>query len=147
MAVIVGKYRSFKKGLVTLYIGGVAIGTAFALSLLLENLYVTACACAVFGFLMIPVLPISYDFGCELTYPVGEAMTGGLLNAGGQVWGIVQILITNFLLPWPLLANIVAPVFLTVGLVFSLLVKQDLRRVANDADEKTVPLETSQKFI
>mmetsp|Transcript_25736 Transcript_25736/g.45199 ORF Transcript_25736/g.45199 Transcript_25736/m.45199 type:complete len:426 (-) Transcript_25736:950-2227(-) len=147
MATIVGKYRSYKRGLVSLYIGGVVVSTAFAFSLLLGNLYITAAACSVFGFVMIPVLPISYDFGCELTYPVGEAMTGGLLNAGGQIWGIIQILITNLLLKWPFLANIIAPVFLIVGMVFSFFVNQDLKRVANDFDEKTQPLESSQKFI
>jgi FLVCR family feline leukemia virus subgroup C receptor-related protein len=147
MASIVGKNKAFKKGLVFLYVGGVAVGTAFALTLLLRNFYVTASVCAAFGFLMIPVLPVTYDFGCELTYPVGEAMTGGLLNAGGQIWGIVQIVITNFLLEWPLLANILAPICLVVGMIFSLFVTQDLKRVANDKEDSARPLDTSEGFI
>jgi hypothetical protein len=131
-AVIVGKYRTYKKCLVITYIGGIVAGTAFALTLLAKDVYVTACVCCVFGFLMLPVLPISFELGCELTYPVGEAMTGGLLNAGGQVWGILQIIVTNALLEWPLVANLLAPVCLVVGLAFSIKVKQDLRRVAED---------------
>lgn len=132
MAGIVGKYKVYKKGLVALYIGGVLVSVAFALTLLLENMYVTACVCAVFGFLMVPVLPISYEFGCELTYPVGEAMTGGLLNVGGMLWGIIQIIITSLLLPCPLLANLTAPVLLAVGLLFSTRVKQTLKRELYD---------------
>jgi MFS family permease len=129
---VVGKYRTYKKCLVIAYIGGIASGTVFALSLLAKDVYVTACVCCVFGFLMLPLLPISFELGCELTFPVGEAMTGGLLNAGGQVWGIMQIIVTNALLEWPLVANLIVPGCLVVGLVFSVLVKQELRRAAED---------------
>ncbi len=30
-----------------------------------------------------PILPLGFDLGCELTYPMGEAMSTGVLLLGG----------------------------------------------------------------
>jgi FLVCR family feline leukemia virus subgroup C receptor-related protein len=123
MSSVIGKNRIFKKGLIFTFIGGVTMALAFALTLDFSNILITAAISAVLGFVMLPVLPLSYDFGCELTYPVGEAMTGGLLNVGGMIWALLQIIITTLLLDWILVANLVAPMCLAVGLVFTLLLK------------------------
>ena len=34
---------------------------------------------AIIGFLLLPIIPLGYGFSIELTYPVSEAMSNGVL--------------------------------------------------------------------
>jgi hypothetical protein len=38
-----------------------------------------------------PLLPLSFDFGCEIVFPVGEAQVTGVLMTGGQIIGILEV--------------------------------------------------------
>ncbi|KAA3678521.1 uncharacterized protein DEA37_0001941 [Paragonimus westermani] len=40
---------------------------------------------------MTGLLPIGFEFAAELTYPVNEGLTSGLLNASCQIFGIIFI--------------------------------------------------------
>lgn len=31
------------------------------------------------GLILIPIIPIGFEFACEITFPIGEAMSGGFL--------------------------------------------------------------------
>jgi len=42
---------------------------------------------------MVPVMPLSFELACELSFPVGEAIAAGMLVTGGQLIGII---IVNF---------------------------------------------------
>lgn len=42
---------------------------------------------------MVPVMPLSFELACELSFPVGEAIAAGILVTGGQLIGII---IVNF---------------------------------------------------
>lgn len=39
------------------------------------------------GFNLIPIIPLSYDFGSEIAYPVSEAVVCGSLLIVAQLWG------------------------------------------------------------
>ncbi|XP_035665722.1 solute carrier family 49 member A3-like [Branchiostoma floridae] len=54
-----------------------------------------ATLCGIFGFFGFALYPISMELAIEVTYPVAEATSSGLLIVSGQVWGIVLILITQ----------------------------------------------------
>eukprot|EP00058_Branchiostoma_floridae_P023403 XP_002608893.1 hypothetical protein BRAFLDRAFT_85549 [Branchiostoma floridae] len=54
-----------------------------------------ATLCGIFGFFGFALYPISTELAIEVTYPVAEATSSGLLIVSGQVWGIVLILITQ----------------------------------------------------
>lgn len=41
------------------------------------------------GFFFIPCVPLMLELSVELTYPAGEAMSVGLIFAGGQLWGVI----------------------------------------------------------
>jgi FLVCR family feline leukemia virus subgroup C receptor-related protein len=51
---------------------------------------VTSIVLAVMGFIVTPVIPICYDLGCELSFPMGEAQVTGLLNGGGLMWAFIS---------------------------------------------------------
>ncbi|CAH1258649.1 MFSD7 [Branchiostoma lanceolatum] len=54
-----------------------------------------ATLCGIFGFFGFALYPISTELAIEVTYPVAEATSSGLLIVSGQVWGIILILITQ----------------------------------------------------
>ena len=43
------------------------------------------------AFSVLPIFTISMDFVCELTYPVGESISGGLIMACNQISGILSV--------------------------------------------------------
>ena len=48
----------------------------------------------VWSFTSIAILPIytcSMDFVCEITYPVGETISGGILMTATQISGIISV--------------------------------------------------------
>jgi FLVCR family MFS transporter 7 len=50
-----------------------------------------AIAISALGFLVIPVMPLSFELACELSYPVGEAVSTGMLMTGGQLVGVISV--------------------------------------------------------
>ena len=48
-----------------------------------------AVCCA--GIFFIPQIPIILEFGCELSFPIGEATSSGFLLAGGQLLGFLAV--------------------------------------------------------
>jgi FLVCR family feline leukemia virus subgroup C receptor-related protein len=49
------------------------------------------------GFITTPLIPLSQDFGCEIAFPLGEALLAGIIIGGGQLIGIIQVLFINLL--------------------------------------------------
>ncbi len=70
----------------------VAMGSATVLSLFLtslDNYTLTLIVAFVFGFLLVSALPIALVYAAELTFPVSEEASNGLLMTLGQVGGIL----------------------------------------------------------
>jgi hypothetical protein len=44
------------------------------------------------GFNLIPMVPISYDLGCELTFPVGEAQVVGMITGISMIYTVILTL-------------------------------------------------------
>jgi len=43
------------------------------------------------GFVSIPISAVGFDFGVELTYPIGESFSNGILMMSVQIFGIIYI--------------------------------------------------------
>ena len=43
------------------------------------------------GFNLIPIIPLSYDFGSEIAYPVSEAVVCGSELIVAQLWGTLDV--------------------------------------------------------
>jgi FLVCR family MFS transporter 7 len=46
---------------------------------------------AFLGFFLVPVMPLSFELACELSFPIGEAIAAGMLVTGGQLSGTVLV--------------------------------------------------------
>lgn len=69
-----------------------SLGTACALGTLIfvaasKNIYLTCVSPMLIGVFLIPALPVIVDLSIELVYPIGEAMTVGLVFAFGEGYG------------------------------------------------------------
>jgi FLVCR family feline leukemia virus subgroup C receptor-related protein len=54
-----------------------------------ENFYLELLSVISIGLFTMPLLPLSLDFGCELSFPIGEALSTGVLMTGGNFVGII----------------------------------------------------------
>lgn len=43
-------------------------------------------------------LTVGYEFGAELTYPYSEATSSGLLNASGELCGVIAVILAEIIL-------------------------------------------------
>lgn len=68
----------------------VLLGFSFALYYV-KQFYVLLTLSIALGASLTPLLPLSFDFGCEIVFPVGEAQVTGILMTGGQVIGILEV--------------------------------------------------------
>ena len=49
------------------------------------------------GFISTPLIPLSQDFACEIAFPLGEAFLAGMILAGGNLVGVVQVIYLKIL--------------------------------------------------
>jgi FLVCR family feline leukemia virus subgroup C receptor-related protein len=77
-------------------------------------------------------LPVGFELAAELTFPEPEGTSAGLLNASVQVFGIALTNCYSWMLDatddmW---ANGAMCIALALGVIFTMLIKSDLRRQA-----------------
>ncbi|MBN2157123.1 MAG: MFS transporter [Candidatus Lokiarchaeota archaeon] len=73
-----------------------AMGSAVPLVLLLEftqNIVIIFILGFIFGFLLVSALPVGLTYGAEITYPVPEETSTGVLMLAGQISGILFVFI------------------------------------------------------
>jgi hypothetical protein len=47
--------------------------------------------CFIVGFSMIPIMAVGFELGVEVTYPIDESYSTGLLMFSGQLLGIIYV--------------------------------------------------------
>ena len=47
---------------------------------------------------MVPVMAVAFDFGVELSYPIGESYSTGVIISTGQSFGIIYTVISSVLI-------------------------------------------------
>lgn len=47
------------------------------------SVWMPTVGCLLVGFVLIPILPVGIDFGVEITHPIPESISSGLLMSGG----------------------------------------------------------------
>ena len=125
----------YKKYLLVLRM--VCFGTFFSalfvfLTLPSKNMIIFDFNIAVMGFFILPIIPVGYSFSIELTFPVSEAMSNGIIMLFSQIVGTgVTYVSTGLITNSPF-----SGLYLFMGLIAlscfcSLMIKEDLRRINN----------------
>ena len=117
---------------------------AFIAVIGLEEPVITTILCALIGASMVPILPVGFEFAIEMSYPVGEAMSAGVLMSVGQVIGIIFTLMTTALLSayenpdgsqdkmGGLISMFIMLATVLISFIFSFFLREDLRRLKLD---------------
>uniref|UniRef100_A0A0N5ARS0 MFS domain-containing protein n=1 Tax=Syphacia muris TaxID=451379 RepID=A0A0N5ARS0_9BILA len=127
---VLDKTHQYKETVVAVYalsLFGTILYTVALIFCPIAFIYVIA---AFLGFFMTGYLPIGFEFGVEITYPITESTTSGLLNLSAQVFGTTIILIMGQLITeiGVVSCNILTSAILLIGFVLTVLIKPELRR-------------------
>ncbi len=133
-SIILKKYRCFKLILRACGIGALTCIILFAIQLLtIESVLLVQINVAILGFFLTPIIPVSYEIGCEIAFPIGEAMVTGLLNGSSLIWAFVSDSLLTLIIGFgsksqTMIFICVLIVFIALGNVFCFLVKIDMKR-------------------
>jgi MFS family permease len=113
--------------------------------LTLNTLLVSIC-CLLTGFAMVAILPVGMDFGVELTHPIPEPVSSGLLMSSGAICGIFLIIIGSESINYFTnkgnatfgcnLAQIVMTLIAWIAFGSSFFIKEDLKRIKESKEKE-----------
>ena len=68
-----------------------AAGFPIVVGAMHDNFSMVFLLCAVMGIVLIPFMPLSFDYGCDVLYPAGEAQITGCLMTSGNFLGVILV--------------------------------------------------------
>lgn len=69
----------------------VCVGLPLILATFKYNFPLTMLLIAMMGIVFIPFMPLTFDYGCDILFPAGEAQITGCLMASGNFIGIIMV--------------------------------------------------------
>lgn len=106
------------------------------------------------GFSVIPIIPISYSFAVELTFPTPEAMSNGMMILPSQIYGATLGVVAGIVCQssddpkmGPLYATTLFLASCTIGAICSLFIKEELRRLKPKDGPKELTYDASGQLI
>jgi hypothetical protein len=131
---LLDKYQCYKKAVQVLCLFSILTNGAHFLSLPLVNYpVVESITMFAIGCFVVPISPVAFAFTVELTFPVPEALTNGMMVTFGLLWGTGEGLLQSTLQtssPYYPLAIWVGTS--AIAFVISFFVEEDLRRLQLD---------------
>uniref|UniRef100_A0A1B6DEC6 Choline/ethanolamine transporter FLVCR1 n=2 Tax=Clastoptera arizonana TaxID=38151 RepID=A0A1B6DEC6_9HEMI len=131
--IVLDKTHKYKETTLIIYSLAVVGMLGFTFALRSQHLALVYFTSGFLGFFMNGYLTVGYEFGAELTYPHAECTSSGLLNASGELCGVVFVLISGLVLEnWSdLPTNLGLTSVLLIGLILTFPIsKHQLMRLA-----------------
>ena len=149
------RYKKYKLITVIWYFLSLVSFCVFIGIINLASILADMICCAVIGFFLVGLVPISFNFSGEMAYPESEATSSALLQSSGDMLGVLIIEISKYLVQLdpgiisgkqnlliknmtfcisqcfcsgPMVASIFLIGCLLFGLILMLFVTEDLRR-------------------
>ncbi len=93
-SIILDKYKIYKKAFIILIV--FAILSHLSMTIFLETqienkFYFVLFLCSLICSSILPIYTVGMDFVCELTYPVGESISGGFIMSFNQIFGVIGV--------------------------------------------------------
>lgn len=80
---IVEVYKNYRVATCVICVATAITPLALLFSLKSGNVALSAVSCFIVGFASVSILPVGIDFGVELTHPIAESISSGLLMSSG----------------------------------------------------------------
>ena len=155
---LLDKYKKFKLFMIILCLLGTLFQALFTLLLELvesRNLNAYAIGLVLYtlvNMIVIPFYTIGMNYACEITYPVGESINGGIMMTMSQLSGIGGTFLCDHFInnykekPW--ISNVILLIFFVISCVFVFLFDEKLDRqeveqagrIKEDEDKKIEPV-------
>lgn len=84
---LLDRYRKFRFSIILIAVVSIGLYLLAFWSLPSGNAYFFALNLGVIGFFAVPILPISYTFAVELTYPTPEPVSNGMMLLPTKIFG------------------------------------------------------------
>ena len=135
---LLDKYKKFKLFMVILCISGTVLQALFTFLMELaksKDFSAYAVALVLYTLVNIIVVPfytIGMNYACEITYPVGESINGGIMMTMSQLSGIGGTFLCDHFInhnedkPW--ISNVILPGFFAISCIFVFLFDEKLNR-------------------
>ncbi|MCQ2820255.1 MAG: MFS transporter, partial [archaeon] len=139
ISIVVDKTKKFKRTMLILNIVGLIF--FIVITVLLEKIdsYKPIISLIFYTLVFSSIIPIyttGMDYVAELTYPVGESYSGGLIMCSNQIVGVLGIILVDFMLDnfkdKKYLANILFCVMLLGSLISVILINEKLLRTEKE---------------
>ncbi len=130
---LLDKYQCFRKALIILSCSSIlTLGIAFY-TIPSGKLGIFAAGMMLTGASLVPVVTVCFSFAGELSYPVPESYSIGIMICISQIFGFLMGLVLSIVASMNPLYGIAIWVGCAfIASIFSFLVKQDLKRLDND---------------
>nr|CAD2147390.1 unnamed protein product [Meloidogyne enterolobii] len=127
---VLDKWHHFKMTTLIVYLFSFLGMIVFTFTLARWPLWTIFIIAIALGFFMTGYLPLGFEFAAELTFPIAEGTTSGLLNGSAQAFGIAMTfgmgkVLHDLSILW---CNVIMSALLFVGFILTALIKSDLRR-------------------
>jgi len=76
---ILDKHKTYKYIFRASCFGTLGFASMLIGTFLTGNLVIVTLNIGAMGFFILPILPVGYNFACEITYPVSEVMSNGMM--------------------------------------------------------------------
>ena len=88
----------------------------------------------------VPIYTSGMDFVCEITYPVGESISEGIIMSFNQIMGIIGIIICDtfrtYLKKYKFMSNVFGILLFSISLISLFLINPELVRTGKDIQNK-----------
>jgi hypothetical protein len=94
-----------------------------------EQKYVVLGNFILLGMVMVPIIPVSMNFGSELTFPIAPILTNGILLMVGQGMGAVLGILETLLAEYSVRLTLISYGMMAgIAFVCSIFIKEELRK-------------------
>lgn len=142
VSMILDKSKKFKKCMVILNIIGLVFFVIITFLMEITNkgrAYISVTLYSLIFSSVIPIYTTGMDYVAELTYPVGESYSGGLIMCSNQITGALGILLVDYLIDnfkdKKYLPNLMFCIMLAGSLFSILFIKEKLLRTEKEQSE------------
>jgi FLVCR family feline leukemia virus subgroup C receptor-related protein len=130
LSILLDRYHRYKLTLLLTSIVSIVALAFSQLTLPSKSTTLFAINVAFLGFSGIPVAPVANAFAVELTYPIPEAMSNGMMNVPNIMFGFVMGITAGFLCQVsPRYAMLMFLFNSVIGCIACLFIKEELRRI------------------